>query len=164
MKRLATTLGTLIALMVIVPAAEAGSYSFSIGGHRFHVEAARNCRSASCVSVSSRNLRPADNVGTAPVSQRPPAPVVQAPQPAYPEAPVRPSPATAVVPPPADPVLAATNSQPVVPPPPRVATSDGPASFETRFGPGSAAATPSAAPAAAFAPRFDGVMTGRGIY
>ncbi len=60
--------------------------------------------------------------------------------------------------------VASERSQPVVPPPPRVATSDGPASFETRFGPGSAAAAPSAAPAAAFAPRFDGVMTGRGIY
>ena len=46
---------------------------------------------------------------------------------------------------------------------PRVAPTDGPASFETRFGPAPTAPPPSA-PAAAFAPRFDGVMTGRGIY
>jgi rare lipoprotein A len=60
--------------------------------------------------------------------------------------------------------VASERSQPVVPPPPRVASSDGPASFETRFGPGSATAPPSAAPSAAFAPRFDGIMTGRGLY
>src|SRR4051812_50208139 len=41
MMRLVTSLGTLIALMAIAPAAEAGSYAFSIGGHRFPVEAAR---------------------------------------------------------------------------------------------------------------------------
>ncbi|SDG51114.1 hypothetical protein SAMN05216338_1001552 [Bradyrhizobium sp. Rc2d] len=121
MQRLATSLGTLIALMAIAPAAQAGSYSFSIGGHRFHVDAPRNCRSASCVSVSSRSLRPTEAVSTAPVSQPAPAPVVQAPQPVCPAAPVRPPQATAVVPPPAPPVLAATTSQPVVlPPAPRL--------------------------------------------
>src|SRR3954467_802241 len=51
MMRLVTSLGTLIALLAIAPAAEAGSYAFSIGGHRFQVEAPRNCPSASCVSV-----------------------------------------------------------------------------------------------------------------
>jgi len=60
MTRLATSLGTLIALLAVAPSAQAGSYVFSIGGHRFHVEAPRNCRSASCVSISSnRNFRPA---------------------------------------------------------------------------------------------------------
>jgi rare lipoprotein A len=59
-------------------------------------------------------------------------------------------------------------SQPVAaaPPPaaaPRVATTDGPASFDSRFSLGSAAPA-AAAPVSAFAPRFDGVMTGRGIY
>ncbi|OPY94902.1 hypothetical protein A5906_11745 [Bradyrhizobium sacchari] len=117
MTRLATSLGTLIAMTVMAPAAQAGSYSFSIGGHRFHVEAPRNCRSTSCVSVSSRSLRTTDDVGKAPAPL--PAPVVQAPQPVYPVAQVRPAQATIVAAPPAPPaqVLAATTSQPVALPP-----------------------------------------------
>ncbi|MCK1358357.1 DUF2147 domain-containing protein [Bradyrhizobium sp. 199] len=118
MIRLVTSLGTLIALMAVVPAAEAGSYSFSIGGHRFHVESPRSCRSASCVSISShRSLRRAEDVDTRPVP--PPAPLAQAPQPVYPVAPIRPPEAAVVAaPPPAPaPVLAATTSQPVAPPP-----------------------------------------------
>ncbi|MEH2488033.1 DUF2147 domain-containing protein [Bradyrhizobium sp. AZCC 2230] len=118
MKRLAILPGTLIALMAIAPAAQAGSYSFSIGGQRFRVEAPRNCRSTSCVSVSSRGFRTTDDVSTAP----PPAPVVQAPLPVYPVAPAKPAQATVAAPPPA-PILAATTSQPVVPPPaPRLET------------------------------------------
>jgi hypothetical protein len=38
MTRLVTSLGMAIALTASVPAAQAGSYSFSVGGHRFHVE------------------------------------------------------------------------------------------------------------------------------
>ncbi|MGY8632338.1 DUF2147 domain-containing protein [Bradyrhizobium sp. 14AA] len=119
MTRLVTSLGTLIALMAMAPAAQAGSYSFSVGGHRFHVEAPRNCRSTSCVSVSSRSLRTTEDVGTAPAPPPAPAPVVQAPQPVAPVAPVPPPRATVAVPPsaPPAPVLAATTSQPVVPPP-----------------------------------------------
>lgn len=120
MTRLVTSLGTLIALTVMAPAAEAGSYSFSVGGHRFHVEAPRNCRSTSCVSVSSRSFRPTDDVSAAPAPPPAPAPLVRAPQPVYPVAPAKPVQALA---PPA-PVLAATNSQPVVPPPaPKLETS-----------------------------------------
>ncbi|WP_314947495.1 DUF2147 domain-containing protein [Bradyrhizobium cosmicum] len=116
MTRLRTSLGTLIALMMMAPAAQAGSYTFSIGGHRFHVEAPRNCRSASCVSVSNRSLRPTQDVGTAPAP--PPAPLVQAPQPACPAAPVRPPQATVVASPAQSiPALAAAASQPVVPAP-----------------------------------------------
>jgi len=117
MTRLVTSLGTLIALVAMAPTAQADSYSFSIGGHRFHVEAPRSCRSTSCVSVSSRSQRTTDDVGTAPAPA--PAPVVQAPQPVYPVVPVRPVQATVVAPPPAPPapVLAAATSQPVVPPP-----------------------------------------------
>jgi len=116
MTRLATSLGTLIALLAVAPSAQAGSYVFSIGGHRFHVEAPRNCRSASCVSISSnRNFRPAEDVATTPAPPVPP-PVVQAPQPVYPATPARPPQAIAVAPPP-PPVLAATTSQPVVLPP-----------------------------------------------
>jgi len=119
MKWLATSLGTLIALMAIAPSAEAGSYSFSIGGHRFRVEAPRNCRSASCVSISSRSFRPKEDVGKAPAPPPAPAPVVQAPQPVYPAAVRPPQPTVAVAPPPAPPapVLAATTSQSVVPAP-----------------------------------------------
>jgi hypothetical protein len=119
--RLVTSLGTLIALLAIAPAAEAGSFAFSIGGHRFQVESPRNCRSASCVSVTShRSFRP--DVDTTPA----PTPVFPPPQPLYPVAPVRPAPAIVVAPAPAAPVLAATTSQPIVLPqaasssPPRV--------------------------------------------
>ena len=59
--------------------------------------------------------------------------------------------------------VASERAPPVQAPPPRVAASDGPVSFESRFGPAPASPAP-AAPASAFAPRFDGVMTGRGIY
>ncbi|MBR0810739.1 DUF2147 domain-containing protein [Bradyrhizobium diazoefficiens] len=120
MTRLVTSLGTLIALMAVVPAAEAGSYSFSIGGHRLRVESPRSCRSASCVSISSnRSLRPTEDVATRPLPAPASAPVVQAPQPAYPIPPVRLPQAAVVAAPPAAPVpvLAATTSQPVVPPP-----------------------------------------------
>ncbi len=124
MKRLATLLGTLIAVMAMAPTAHAGSYSFSIGGHRFHVEAPRNCRSTSCVSVSSeRGIRPADDVDTTPVPPPAPTPIVAPPQPVYPAAPVRPPQAIVVVAPPAPPapIVAATTSQPVVlPPTPRL--------------------------------------------
>ncbi|MBH5400762.1 DUF2147 domain-containing protein [Bradyrhizobium sp. CNPSo 4010] len=115
---LATCLGTSIALLAIAPTAQAGSYTFSIGGHRFHVEAPRNCRSASCITVASkRSLRTTDDVGTAPASQPAPAPVLQVSQPACPAAAVKPPQAAVVVPPPAAPVLAAATSQPVAPPP-----------------------------------------------
>ncbi|WP_063981518.1 DUF2147 domain-containing protein [Bradyrhizobium sp. 482_C4_N1_1] len=119
MKRLATSLGTLIALAAMASSAQAGSYTFSIGGHRFHVEAPRNCRSASCVSVSSnRRFRPTNDVDTTSA----PPPAVAPSQPACPAAPVRPAPAAVVVTPPAPPapVMAAATSQPVVLPPPRL--------------------------------------------
>lgn len=117
MTRLLTSLGTVIALMAVTPAAEAGSYSFSVGGHRFHVEASRACRSSTCVSISSnRSLRPADDTATKPAP--PPAAIVQAPLVA-PAIPVRPLQAAVVAPPPAapEPTLAATTSQPIMPPP-----------------------------------------------
>ncbi|MDF0492418.1 DUF2147 domain-containing protein [Bradyrhizobium yuanmingense] len=116
--RLATCLATSIALLAVAPTAQAGSYTFSIGGSRFHVEAPRNCRAASCITVASkRSLRPTEDVGTARTAQPAPAPMVQAPQPACPAAAVKPPQAAVVVPPPAPPVLAAATSQPVAPPP-----------------------------------------------
>jgi len=124
MKRFATSLGTLIALMAITSSAQAGSYSFVIGGHRFHVEAPRTCRSTSCVSMSSgRGIGLAEDVNAAPAP--PPAPVVAPPQPVCPAAQVRPQQATVVVAPPAPPlpapIVVATTSQPIVlPPAPRL--------------------------------------------
>ena len=162
MTRLVTSLGTLIALLAMAPSAQAGSYSFSIGGHRFHVEAPRNCRSTSCVSVSERRLRTTEDVGTA--SAPPPAPIVQAPQPVYPAAPVRPPQATVVAPPaPPAPVLAATTSQPIVPPPaPRLeapkaeALSPSPPRVELpRVDPPAAAPRPELRPTAPIAQRSD---------
>ncbi|MDN4999568.1 DUF2147 domain-containing protein [Bradyrhizobium sp. GCM10027634] len=121
MKRLAISLGTLIAWTAIAPAAQAGSYAFTIGGHRFHVEAARNCRSTACISISTdRSLRPSEDVAIAP----PPPAVTQAPQPVASIAPTSPPQVMVVAPPPAPtvPVLAATSSQVVVlPPAPRPA-------------------------------------------
>ncbi|MDF0516107.1 DUF2147 domain-containing protein [Bradyrhizobium yuanmingense] len=115
---LATCLATSIALLAVAPTAQAGSYTFSIGGSRFRVEAPRNCRAASCITVApKRSLRPTEDVGTARTTQPAPAPMVQAPQPACPAAVVKPPQAAVVVPPPAPPVLAAATSQPVAPPP-----------------------------------------------
>jgi hypothetical protein len=92
MKRLATSLGTLVILMTtIAPAVHAESYDFAFRGRRFHVEAPRNCRSASCVSISAtRGIKPSEDADTTLV------------------APAAPPPA---------PVLAATTSRLVVPPP-----------------------------------------------
>ena len=118
MKRLAITFGTLIILTAIAPAAQAGSYAFTIGGHRYQVEAPRNCRSTSCVSISTdRNIRRFEDVATTPAPL--PAPVVVPPQPVQAATPVRPLQATVVAPPPAPtaPVVAATSSRPVVLPP-----------------------------------------------
>ena len=43
----------LAVLMVLSSSAYAGeSFSFSVGGHRIHIEAPRHCRSPSCVAVS----------------------------------------------------------------------------------------------------------------
>jgi len=117
MSRLLILLGMVIAFTASAPAAQAGSYAFSIGGHQFRVDAPRNCRSSSCVSISSRSLRTTEDVRTAPPPA--PAPVVQAQQPVAPIIPVRPVPATVAAAPPAPPapVLAATISQPVMAPP-----------------------------------------------
>lgn len=63
---------------------------------------------------------------------------------------------------------ASDRTRPVAAPAPRVAAAEASASFESRFAPtGGTAASPAPArnePVSAFAPRFDGVMTGRGIY
>lgn len=120
MPRLRTSFGTLLALLAMMPAAEAGSYSysFSVGGRRVHVEAPRSCRSTSCVSISAgRGIRPAEDASVVAA----PASVVQAPQPTLPVIPVRPPQPVVTAPPavpvPAAPALAAATSQAVAPPP-----------------------------------------------
>lgn len=119
--------GLFIVLMAISSSAEAGSYSFVIGGRHIRIEAPRNCRSSSCVSVSSsgafeRKRESRDDVVAAPVTApaSPPAPVaVSPPAPACAPvpAPVKPAAPIIAAPPPAAPVLASTTAQDVVLPP-----------------------------------------------
>src|SRR5256885_3176163 len=94
----------LAALMVLSPSAHAGnSISFSVGGHRIHIESSTHCRSTSCASVSvsgigrKRDRYDDDRVVAEPVKTPPPA--------------------TAVAPPPPPP-LPAPPVQPVAAPPP----------------------------------------------
>lgn len=111
MQRLGTALGIMIALTAMANAAEARSYVFAVGGHRFHVEGPRTCRSASCVLVTTqRSIRPAEDVSTAPAPPYPAA--ASSSPPACAPAPVLPPANVAVAPP----VLAAATSQPVAAP------------------------------------------------
>ena len=122
----------LAALLALSPPAYAGSISFTVGGHRIHIEAPRHCRSTSCVSVSgydSRRKRFDDDPSPAqpatptiaPLAPAnvPPAPtaVVSAPPAVY-----RPAAVTQTVaapPPPPPPVQqAAIPVPPPLPPPP----------------------------------------------
>jgi uncharacterized protein (DUF2147 family) len=48
--------GLFAVLMLLGSPADAGSYSFVIGGHHIHVEASRHCRSPACVSLSAPGL------------------------------------------------------------------------------------------------------------
>lgn len=78
-------------LMAVSSSAQAGTISFSVGGHRVHIEAPRGCRSSSCASISipgvyesrkkgdddSRNVAASPPATPAPV----PAPVQVAPPP-----------------------------------------------------------------------------------
>ena len=72
----------LCALMVLTLAAssaQAGTISFSVGGHRIRIEAPRDCRSSSCASISipglleSRRQRD-DDTRNAVASPPPPVP------------------------------------------------------------------------------------------
>ncbi|MDH2382570.1 DUF2147 domain-containing protein [Bradyrhizobium sp. CER78] len=108
----------LVALMLIAPFAHAGDgISFSIGGHRVHLDSTR-CRSLSCVSVSDRSRRDEDNGRTLkPVPAPAAIPVTPAASPPPPPAaPPAPSPVIVYKPAPAAPPAAAP------PPPPHVMT------------------------------------------
>src|SRR3954451_6888575 len=43
---------SLLVLLVTASSAHADAISFSVAGHRIHIEAPRNCRSASCASIT----------------------------------------------------------------------------------------------------------------
>jgi len=105
------------------PAQAGSSISFSVGGHRIHIEASSHCRSTSCASVSvsglydSRRKRdrfededaaPAKPFSPAPQDLSPPAPPANTP----------PSPSVVVSTPPAVYKPAATVTQTVAAPPP----------------------------------------------
>jgi uncharacterized protein (DUF2147 family) len=119
----------LAVLMVLSPCAHAGgSFSFSIGGHRIHIESSAHCRSTSCASVSvsgiyqsrrNRDRYDDDNRDTVDPVKAPAAPtptvsptVAPASNPAVPPA--------VAVPPPAVFKPAAIVTQAVAAPPPPV--------------------------------------------
>ena len=123
-------LGALAVLMLMGSAAQAGTISFSVGGHRIRIEAPRGCSSSSCASISipgvyeSRNKRDDDtrNLAVPPPPAPAPAPAqvapLPAPAPVQPPAPPKPVVAAAPVPvPPAVYTTAATSSQEVAPQP-----------------------------------------------
>src|SRR4029077_425937 len=80
-------LGYLVVLMALSSSAQAGdTLSFVIGGHRVNIDAPRNCRSASCVSLSlagiyqtQRKRDREDDTGVAPAPAPAAAPTQAAP-------------------------------------------------------------------------------------
>src|SRR5215468_891827 len=125
----------LILLMLVSSSADAGTISFSVGGHRIRIEAPRGCASSSCASISipgvyeSRKKRDDDtrNVAASPPPPPAPAPAPVAPPPApapvQQSAPPAPKPVVATVPPPAPLAVykpAAVATQEVAPSPPPV--------------------------------------------
>jgi Uncharacterized protein conserved in bacteria (DUF2147) len=122
----------LMVLMLVSSSANAGTISFSVGGHRIRIEAPRGCSSSSCASISipgvyeSRKKRD-DDTGDVTASP-PPAPAPAPPQAAPPPAPAPvqqsapPAPKTVVATVPQAPPLpvykpAAVATQEVAPPP-----------------------------------------------
>lgn len=112
-------------LMALSPPAHADSFSFSIGGHRIHIESSRHCRSTSCASVSISGISPSrrnreryddgDRDTVDPVKA--PAAPTQTVSPAAPPA-NNPAPPAVTAPPPAVFKPAATVTQIVAAPPP----------------------------------------------
>ena len=121
----------LMVLTLATSSAQAGTISFSVGGHRVRIEAPRDCRSSSCASISipgvheSRRQRD-DETRNVVASPPPPAPAPAqvAPPPAPTPPPVQqsapPRPVVATVSQPVQPAVykpAATTTQEVAPPP-----------------------------------------------
>jgi uncharacterized protein (DUF2147 family) len=114
----------LAVLMALSPSARAGSsISFSVGGHRIHIEASPHCRSTSCASVSvsgiydSRRKRDRfDDDDAAPAKPASPAPQIISPP--VPPANNAPAPTVIVSAPPAVHKPAAVVTQTAAAPPP----------------------------------------------
>jgi hypothetical protein len=109
----------LAVLMALSSSAYAGgSISFSVGGHRVHIESSRHCRSTSCASVwisgSRRNRAEEDRDARAPVRATPPAGQTVSPPPPA----VQPVAAPVIAAPPAVYTPAASTTQTVAAPPP----------------------------------------------
>src|SRR5882672_236403 len=134
----------LAVLMLLSPSAFAGnSISFTIGGHRVHIEASRHCRSTSCASVSISGVYRSrgrydgddryedDRVGNTPVKPQPAPQITTPPAPpaskppaaplvvASPPSVYRPAADTTriVAAPPQPPIAPATTAVPPAPPP-----------------------------------------------
>lgn len=121
----------LMVLMAVSSSAEAGSFSFSVGGHRVRIEAPRGCTSSSCARISipgvyeSRKKRDndPDNVVASPPTPAPlppPAPVAPPPAPAPVQQSAPPLPVVAAAPAPAPLAVykpASSSTQEVAPPP-----------------------------------------------
>jgi len=110
----------LAVLMALSSSAHAGgSISFTVGGHRVHIESSRYCRSTSCASVSisgvSRKFgrKDDDRDAVAPVTTTPPVSQTTSPPPV-----AAPAAQTVVTPPPAAYRPAASTTQEVAAPPP----------------------------------------------
>jgi uncharacterized protein (DUF2147 family) len=121
-------LGFLAVLIALTSSAEADrSISFSVGGHRVHIESSRHCRSGSCVSISRsldwrrKRLEENRDAGVAPKPVPPPSQTVAPPAPPLPPASTAPA-KTIVAAPPAIYTPAASTSEivaaPSPPPPP----------------------------------------------
>jgi len=114
----------LAVLMLSAPFAHAGEgISFSIGGHRIHIDSTR-CRAPSCVSVSDRSRRD-DGAGRAPNPDRVPVATAAIPAGASASsaaATSAPSPVVVYKPAPAAPPPAVVPPPPAAPSPPRVMT------------------------------------------
>ncbi|MET0706788.1 MAG: DUF2147 domain-containing protein [Tardiphaga sp.] len=109
-------------LMALCSSAYAGgSISFTVGGHRVHIESSRHCRSTSCASVSvsgvneRRSRSITDREEVTPVRTAPPVSQTVSPPPA--PAPAPPA-QTIVASPPTVYKPAASTTQIVAPPPP----------------------------------------------
>ena len=99
-----------------------GSISFTVGGHRVHIESWRHCRSTSCASVSvsgineRRSRSMSDREDVTPVKTAPPVSQTVSPPPPAATPPAQ----TVVASPPAVYKPAASTTQIVAPPPPPI--------------------------------------------
>jgi uncharacterized protein (DUF2147 family) len=109
------------ALLMVSTSAHAGNgFSFEINGQKIHVDAARNCSSLSCISVSNNgsavNLKNMNLKGKKSVDDDDDVAPTSAPVKAQPAPPPAPLPVANNPPPPAPPAPVASNVPPPAPP------------------------------------------------